>query len=225
MFVPEAFAPPEPGWITELIRGFPLATLVTHGPRRPYVTHLPALLEADVEGTGEAPADLVGTKMYGHLNRANPHWEGLAGPSEAVLVFQGPHGYVSPTVYRAEPAAPTWNFTAVHVQGTLRRIESPERTLEIVRATVATYEREQGTGWDMRSSLGYFDRLLPGVGAFEIDIASVDGMFKLSQDQSPERRTRVSDAFARSGRGLHGELAALMGRLGTPPREGTDGPR
>lgn len=224
MFVPDAYLPPGPAWTLELIRGFPLATLVTSGHERPYATHLPTLLEADLTGRSGPPAELPGTKVFGHMNRANPHWDLLSEPTAAVLIFQGPHGYVSPTVYESAPAAPTWNFTAVHVHGTLRRIDDPERTLQIIRATVETYERVVGTGWDMRSSLGYFDQLLPGVGAFEIEVESVDGMFKLSQEQPPKRRARARRSFALSDRGTHRELAALMGKLDETSAGGPDGP-
>jgi transcriptional regulator len=64
----------------------------------------------------------------------------------------------------------------------------------------------------MNGSVGYFRTLLPGVGAFTLDIESVDGMFKMSQEQNPAVRRRVRDAFSESTCGLHQELAVMMDR-------------
>lgn len=213
MFVPDIYQPPAASWVEELVRSFPLATLVTPGPERPFVTHLPTVLEDDLSGTVARPSGLVGSTILGHLNRANPHWLALRPGTAAVLVFQGPNGYVTPTIYGTTPAAPTWDFAAVHVHGTLHPIDSRAKTMRVVRETARIFEDRFAAGWDMSRSLGYFGQLLPGVAAFEVEIESVDGMFKLSQEQSPEVRRRVSDAFRRSERGLHRELAEMMNRL------------
>ena len=207
MYVPEIYRPPDRAWAVELVRDNPLALLVTDGPGGPYATHLPTVLPPLSGG------ELTGVRMHGHLNRANPHWPALAGAGRALLVFQGPHGYVSPTVYGTDPAAPTWNFTAVHLRGAVSVVSDREETLDVIRRTVAALERRAGTGWDMTRSLGYFDELLPGVGAFRLDVETVDCMVKLSQEKPAEVRERVIRAFRSSGRGLDRELAALMARL------------
>ncbi|EOT05059.1 hypothetical protein K530_05400 [Streptomyces noursei CCRC 11814] len=84
----------------------------------------------------------------------------------------------------------------MHVRGWLEPVGDRESSLQIITETVAAYERDLGTGWDMTESLGYFRQLLPGVGAFRLAIDTVDGMFKLSQEQSPEVRERVACEFA-----------------------------
>lgn len=211
MFVPEIYRPPDPAWLTELVRAYPLAILVTTGPDGPLATHLPIVLAADVDGT-EPPETLEGTTLYGHLNRANPHWAALDGGANALVIFQGPDGYVSPAVYRTTPAAPTWDFTAVHVHGTLRPVARPAHTMRIVRATARVFEARFGDGWDQTSSLGYFGTLLPGVGAFALTVTAAEGMFKLSQEQEPDVRGRVAESFANSDHGLHRRLAALIER-------------
>jgi predicted FMN-binding regulatory protein PaiB len=218
VYVPDIYQPPEPAWNSDLIRRFPLAVLLTSGPERPFATHLPAILADDFDGA-PVPAGLAGGQIYGHLNRRNPHWAALVSGSPATLIFTGPHGYVSPAVYEFTPAAPTWNFTAVHVHGILRRIETQEDTMRVVSATARTLEARLGAGWDMNGSTGYFQTLLPGVGAFVLDIQSVDGMFKMSQEQKPAVRHRVSGAFSKSPRGLHRELAGLMDHLYQPVNE------
>lgn len=206
MYVPKDYQTPDDRAALRLIREQPLATLLTNGPEVPWATHLPVIVPAELDP--ERP--LAGQVLLGHLNRANPHWTALRDGPRGVLVFQGPHGYVSPHVYQVNPAAPTWNFTSVHVHGTVRPMPGKDAAMRVVRATVATFEDRFGHRWDDGESLGYFQRMIGGVGAFEFHIDSVDSMFKLSQEKEPEIRERVADSFAASPLGSHRELAALM---------------
>ncbi|MFJ2193507.1 FMN-binding negative transcriptional regulator [Kitasatospora sp. NPDC087861] len=217
MFVPECYREPDGSWMAELVRRNPLAQLVTNGPAAdgPRVTHLPVI--RDPAMTGDWPPDLSGGLLVGHMNRANPHWAALESGTTALLTFTGPHAYVSPTLYGVTPASPTWNFTAVHVRGVLRKIATIEETLEVVKATVRAFERdfgsELGVEWDMTGSLDYFRSIVPAVGAFRFEVTGADGMFKLSQEKEPEIRDRVRQCFAQRDSGRHREAAALMGRL------------
>ncbi|MCK2216180.1 FMN-binding negative transcriptional regulator [Actinomadura sp. ATCC 31491] len=223
MFVPGPYRQPAGGWTAELVRGNPLALLATNGPADagPYATHVPVI--PDPAGPEPWAADLSGAVLLGHMNRANPHWKALEPGGPALVTFTGPHAYVSPAVYRVSPAAPTWNFTSVHVHGTLSPIRGEAETLEVVCATVRAFEAAFGTGWDMTDSLGYFRRILPGVGAFRIAVTRAEGMFKLSQEQRPEIRERVRASFAARPSCGARQVAELMGRLAgepvPPPRD------
>ncbi|HEY0697272.1 MAG TPA: FMN-binding negative transcriptional regulator [Micromonospora sp.] len=213
MFVPTLYRQPDTSWMVDLVRRNPLALLVTGGTAStgPNATHLPAI--PDPAMTGEWPENLVGATLLGHLNRANPHWGTLRTGAVALLTFTGPHAYVSPTVYQTAPAAPTWNFTAVHVRGVLELLPAGEETLQVVQATVRAFEAQFGAEWDMTDSLGYFRKILPAVGAFRLTITGADGMFKLSQEQEPEIRERVRRSFSERDCGRHRATAELMGRL------------
>ncbi|MEV6977958.1 FMN-binding negative transcriptional regulator [Kitasatospora sp. NPDC093806] len=214
MFVPELYRPQDPAWVLEVIRAHPLATMLVNGPEEPFATHLPVIPAEETLALGGGESGLVGATLLGHLNRSNPHWAALAEGTDAVLVFQGPHGYVSPTVYRTTPAAPTWNFVTVHVHGRVEPLAAGAETLAVVRETVRTFERDLGTGWDMTESLSYFEEIAPAVGAFRFTVTAAEGMFKLSQEKTPEVRKLVADSFEASGHGRHRELAAAMHRFG-----------
>jgi len=219
MYVPKPYQVDEQ-WSKELIRRHPLAILMTNGPRVPFATHLPTIVPPDERARLDTGEPLVGRTMFGHLNRLNPHWAALEPGGPAILVFQGPNSYVSPTVYEATPAAPTWNFTSIHLHGTLRAIDDREVTLQIIRWTVEAFEAEFGANWDMRPSFGYFDNIVSGVGAFVFEIEAVDSMFKLSQEQPAEVQERVVRSFAASDRcPRHRELAKLMRRI-NPAQDG-----
>ncbi|MFD4607411.1 FMN-binding negative transcriptional regulator [Streptomyces sp. NPDC058440] len=210
MYVPEVYRPKNPAWVLDAVRGNPLATLVSNGPDVPMATHLPVIPVESTLGRGSGDTGLVGTSFNGHLNRSNPHWAALASTSRGLLVFRGPGAYVSPTVYDVTSAAPTWNFIAVHVRGTITRLTDGDQTLDVIRATVRTYERDHGTGWDMTESIPYFERILPGVGAFRFDVTEAEAMFKLSQEKPDDIRDRVADAFTRANSGPGHDVAAAM---------------
>ena len=213
MFVLDLYREPEPSWILDTMRRNPLALLTSNGDAdsAPYATHVPVIIDPTLS---EDPADLVGTTLWGHLNRANPHWAALGRTGVAGLVFRGPGGYVSPTVYQTCPAAPTWDFVAVHVRGSVQRLLSEEAGMDTVTQTVRAFEGRFGDGWDPADSQSYFRSIVPGVGAFRMVVTHVDAMFKLSQEQPSEVRDRVHSDFASRESSEYREIAALMGRLG-----------
>lgn len=213
MFVPHHYREPNGTWMVDVLRGNPLALMLSNGPEdgEPFATHLPVI--PDPEMGGEWSEDLSGGLLLGHMNRANPHWKSLEDGTPVLVIFTGPHAYISPTVYEVTPAAPTWNFTSVHAHGVLHKITGMEPTLEVVKATVRAFEADFGTGWDMEQSQNYFRQIAPAVGAFRISITKADGMFKLSQEQKPEVRDRVVQSFAERDSARHHATAKLMTQL------------
>jgi transcriptional regulator len=213
MFVPSPYRQPDNSWMVDVIASNPLALMTSNGAPGdvPFATHLPAI--GGPESIDSEPADLRGSILLCHLNRANPHWSAIEDGSVVLLTFTGPHAYVSPTVYELTPAAPTWNFTSVHVRGTVQKIDSIEETLGVVQATVRALESRFGAGWDMTGSVDYFRKIVPAVGAFRVRVTGAEGMFKLSQEQSREVRDRVQLSFSRHPCTRHSELAGLMDRL------------
>lgn len=199
--------------MVDLIRGNPLALAVANGSPEngPFATHLPVIF--DPETSGDWSGELPGATLLGHMNRENPHWAALETGGVLLLTFTGPHSYVSPTVYEVTPAAPTWNFTAVHVRGVVEKIDSMEETLGVVQSTVRAFEGAFGNGWDMTESLDYFRKIAPGVGAFRFTVTGAEGMFKLSQEQPGEVRDRVRESFGQSACTYKRETAGLMSRL------------
>lgn len=203
VFVPEIYRTRQQHWLSRIIRSHPLAAMVTNGPDAPYATYLPVISES------ETPSE-VGATLLGHMNRANPHWGALKDGMAACLLFTGPNGYVSPTIYQTTPAAPTWNFAAVHLHGTLELFTSIDETLDVVRRTVATFEAAFGRNWDPEPSLKYFRAIVPGVGAFRFTVTAVDGQYKLSQEKDDDVQKRVIDWFAASENGSYRDLANIM---------------
>lgn len=209
MFVPAFYRADSEEWPRRIIRDHALATLTTNGADVPYATHLPSLLAPGVpEG-----APLVGSELIGHMNRSNPHWRSLTDGMRALMVFQGPGCYVTPTVYRTNPAAPTWDFVSVHLRGRLRLVQGEEQTFQIILATVERLESTFRGTWDPASSLEYFRQILPGVGAFRLEIEAVDTMLKLSQEKTVDVQELVIQSFE-DGDGNGPQLARMMREYG-----------
>ncbi|MGO2111628.1 MAG: FMN-binding negative transcriptional regulator [Pseudoclavibacter sp.] len=211
----EKYRAPSGPDLVELVRRNPFALVVSAAPgRAPVATHTPVIVPAD-----EAPTDtLVGTTLLGHVARRNPQWRDLSSAGPVLLVFTGPHGYVSPTSYGYTPSVPTWDYAAVHLTATVEVLEARDDCLRIVRETVRAAEELMPTPWDDTDSVPTFERIVDGVVGFRLHVTEERAVFKVSQDMPADVRERVA-RDARERGDAHGDLAALVeseGRLVCP---------
>lgn len=115
--------------VLDFIQKNSFATLYTHVEGRPWATHLPVFLEGKPEGK---------FVLHGHLAKANSQWKHLTQSEEVMVVFHGPHAYISSSWYTHENV-PTWNYLAVHVYGKVRLIEG-EELMHHLKSLVDQYE-------------------------------------------------------------------------------------
>lgn len=167
----------------------------------PVATHLP--LVAKDEGENGL--------LEGHFARANRHWQALAG-RETLVVFSGPHSYVSPALYVDPLSVPTWNYIAVHAYGTLALVEDEPGKEGLLFGLIEAHEPAFAEKW--RAMPAAFRRsMLAGIVGFRIPIARIEGKFKISQNRDPEERRNVQAAHA-AGSDDQRALAAWMERMG-----------
>lgn len=209
MYTPDIFALTDPAEVRRTLHEHGFALLVTAAEGAPMASHLPFLFDA---GRGPKGALLC------HMAKANPQWKDFpaleATGREALVVFQGPHGYVSPSWYAAGPAVPTWNYLAVHAYGTLRIIDDPAEIKAHQARLVDTHEAGFAVPWSMAGqSEKYIARMLRGIVAFEIPISRLEAKAKLNQNKSDADRQGVIAALEASGRPGDLELAAIMRRV------------
>ena len=175
------------------------------GPESPaplVATHLPLVVK------DEGPHGLI----EGHFARANRHWQSLAG-RETLVVFSGPHSYVSPTLYVDPHSVPTWNYIAVHAYGTLSLVEDEAGKDALLAGLIQANEPAYAEKW--RDLPGGFRRsMLDGIVGFRIPIARIEGKFKISQNRDEPERRNVHAAHA-AGTPDQQALAAWMERMGT----------
>jgi transcriptional regulator len=209
MLIPKMYRPRRASDVIETVRRNPLALVATNGAETPFATHAPVVVERIAAGSEEAES-LVGASLLGHMNQANDHWRALQEGGNVLVVFQGPHGYISPVAYEKRPAAPTWNFITVHLRGRIEPIAPGEPTFDVVTSTVRELEKVAGTAWDMTESLDYFRKIQPGVGAFRVHVETVEAMFKLSQEHSAEVRRSIRDHLSTHGGVMSRPLSEAM---------------
>jgi transcriptional regulator len=132
------------------------------------------------------------------MARPNPQWRAFSQDREVLVIFQGPHTYVSPSWYVTEPNVPTWNYAVVHAYGRPRVITEQEEWMRVIRDSVATYESGFEKPWTVERVGELVPRILPGTVAFEISLTRVEGKFKLNQNRAPEDRRSVMERLERS---------------------------
>jgi transcriptional regulator len=187
--------------LVAFMQRYSFATLFTTAGPGPQATHLPLLVAASGDEL----------RLVGHMARANPQWHELEA-HPVLVVFSGPHAYISPTHYEQERSVPTWNYLAVHATGRARLVTEPARVLEIMAATIAQYEAGYQPQWD-RLPPDYQAGLLRGIVAFELTITELQGQQKLSQNKTPGEQQRIREALAGSPDQPAREVAAYMARL------------
>ena len=201
MYTPNAFRVTEFDALSSFIEQYDFATIVSSPATGLVASHVPVILDRS------QPVAV----LRAHFARANEHWHAFDGSSEALIMFQGPHAYVSPSWYKTSPAVPTWNYAAVHVYGKPTIVEGAEPANALLRTLVAKYENHREKPWRMEDAGAEFiERLTAAIVTFEIPIDRIEGKFKLSQNRSDEDRRGTI-------RGLEGEtdegassVAALM---------------
>lgn len=185
MYIPASFRFDDQTAIFDFAERYGFATLVTEHDGVPFATHLPLLLERD---SGER-----GT-IVGHMARANPQWCEAAGQT-VLVIYLGPHAYVSPTWYAEPNTVPTWNYGAVHAYGKLEIIEDAAAVVDIVARTVDFYERSMPQPWQFDGETPPAESLVKQIVGFRIPVERWEGKWKLNQNHSVERRQRVIAAL------------------------------
>ncbi len=192
-----------------LIRSHPLGLLVSLGPSGLLANLIPFVLR-----TGDSERGV----LQAHMARANPQWRELDGQS-VLVVFQGPEAYVSPTLYATKretgKVVPTWNYTMVQARGKARlQDRTAWLTPQLVALTTAR-EAARAQPWAVTDAPSdYIEAQKKAIVGIEIEIAGLEGKWKLSQNQ-PEanRRSVVAGFAAEEGTREMAELVRTYGRL------------
>ena len=199
MYIPASHAETDPAKLHEFMIRNSFATLVTESEAGMVASHLPLLFDADAGRMG---------MLMGHMARANPQWRDVRG--EVMVLFTGPHVYISPAWYEADGTVPTWNYTAVHAYGTFQVVEDREILLELLRRTVATYESPRPRPWTFDESAPHVNQMIRSIVGFRIEIERLEGKWKLSQNHPEERRRRVIKALEQQPDEHSQAVAAMM---------------
>ncbi len=202
MYIPKYYREEHRQTILAFVRQNNFAALVTFDGEKPIATHIPVEV-ADSEG---------GWTIYGHISGANPQKKTLGG-QEALLIFQGPHTYISARWY-ADVDVPTWDYMIVHVCGKIREIEGDE-LYPVLSRLVERHEpnsayRLEGLPPDM------VQKEIRGIVGFAVDVTRVDAGYKLSQKKTGEERENIVAELEKRGDDDSVRIAAAIRRQGEP---------
>ena len=181
MYIPANFRVTDDAKIRAFMEQFDFATIVSSPPTGLLATHTPVV----VRSTGTS-----GLVILGHVARDNPHWQVMDGLSESLVIFHGPHSYVSPTWYVNSPAVPTWNYAVVHAYGKPKFRQERDFLESVLAELVGRYENaEREKPWRIEAQPKEFhERMLTRIVGFEMPVLSVEAKFKLGQNRRPEDR-------------------------------------
>jgi transcriptional regulator len=202
LYNPPRFAYPVSGAI-EMMQRLRFGTIVSMDNGELQFSHLP--LVVDVED-----GRLVG--LRGHFARANPHSKALERNPEAVVIFNGPNAYVSAQWYTpGNPAAPTWNYVVIHVEGRVKLASSEAETSRIVDDLIRVNEAELPTKWRLEDySPARRAALLPHIVGFAFEITKLDPKFKLTQHYGDADKRGAAAGLMTRGTEAAREIAELM---------------
>lgn len=156
--------------IIEVIKTYPLATIISIKDNEPLITHLPLIFK---DG-----------KLVGHIDIYNPQTELLKDNNNITILFYGPQCYISPSIYTTTQL-PTWNYIRVHLKGKVKAIESTEALKESLIKMTEFLEAPDHK-YILDADNPRLDANLNYIKLFEIDIETWEGKFKLSQDKHPK---------------------------------------
>ncbi|GAB4124135.1 MAG: FMN-binding negative transcriptional regulator [Roseiflexaceae bacterium] len=189
MYIPRSFHEQCLEELLAFMQANSFITLVSVVDGVPYASHVPVAIR---EHTGEVT-------LHGHLAKANPHWQHF-GTGESLAIFTGPHAYISPTLYEKVESVPTWNYIAVHATGPVRSFQLADdqaALLASMELLIQTYEHSYQQQWDSLSET-FREGMLKGIVGFELQVAKLEGKYKLSQNRSMADRHSVARALLES---------------------------
>ncbi|MDE2090902.1 MAG: FMN-binding negative transcriptional regulator [Gammaproteobacteria bacterium] len=201
MYTPDAFKLDELARLQGMMRRYPFALLLTKNTASLDATHLPFMVDAERGPHGT---------LLAHMARANPHWRLFDGQREALVVFTGPHAYISPSWYADKVTVPTWNYVAIHAHGRPVIVTEKARVRAMLERLVSEHEAYVKPPWSTAQAGEYVQQQLDYIVAFEMQITRLEGKFKLNQNRSRIDQQGVVRALSGSEDPMEREIADLM---------------
>lgn len=197
MYIPKHFKIDDEDQIYEFIEKYSFATLYSTHMGEPYATQLPLILKKDENA------------LYGHFARPNGQWKDI-GNQTVLVVFQGPHCYISPSWYEIKDAVPTWNYVSIHLYGKVDIIEDEKVIFDSLNEMVNKYEKPDSPYNLKNVESRYVEGMSKGIVAFKITINKIEAKAKLSQNHPVERQELIIEHLERSSDQNDLQVAYLM---------------
>jgi transcriptional regulator len=197
MYIPKQFIIDDENIIYNIIKENGFATLFSQHNGEPYATHLPLMLNKSDNA------------LYGHFARPNEQWKD-AENQQVLVVFQGPHCYISPSWYETMKAVPTWNYVSIHLYGKMEIIEDGKVILDSLNDLVNKYESPDSPYNLDAVEPSFIEGMSQGIVAFRIKITKIEAKAKLSQNQPVERQELIIKNLENTSKQDNLQVASLM---------------
>lgn len=169
----------------------------------PFATHMPVVVDRSRGPHGT---------LISHIARANPQWQHFANGQEILVLFSGPHAYVSPSWYAGDYNVPTWNYMAVHAYGKPKVITDPAQLQQMLTDLVATFEQNLSPEWRVDWADERKQNMMNAIVGFEMKITRLEGKSKLNQNKTAADQQGVIDALRQSSDTAITQVAEQMAK-------------
>jgi len=188
MYIPDIYKNEDQEEIKDFLQKNSFGILVNQTDGKLWATHIP--LELDKNEAGKSI-------LVGHISKENPQWKSFNTNSEVLAIFSGPHSYISPSWYDHENV-PTWNYTAVHIYGTVKIIEG-EALLLSLKKLIDKYEANSENPIRMEDLSEETMSQAQGIVAFEIEINTIQAVKKMSQNRDAKNYKNIISELEKTG--------------------------
>ncbi|MCY9186403.1 MULTISPECIES: FMN-binding negative transcriptional regulator [Bacillus] len=199
MYIPKYYKVTNVDDIWDFVQNNSFGTIITTAQGKPIATHLPLQLMKE------------GDTYYitGHIAYGNPQWRTFETCEDVLVMFQGPHAYISSSWYEKENV-PTWNYQAVHVYGTASILNEEELKHDLTML-LQKYEknRESPVLWD-KLSPQLLESQLKGIVGFKMKVEEIHASYKLSQNRNEKDYMNIIDQLRHEGNPNSKQMAELM---------------
>lgn len=198
MYIPEFNRIEDRATAVAFMKENPFAIFVSSSEGGLIATHLPLLVK-------EVGGKIV---LRGHFAKSNHHWSGVE-QEESLVIFHGPHAYISPSLYEIRESVPTWNYATVHVYGRAKPIADMAEAERVLADLIAQFDPSYYRQW-LTFSEEYRDKMLRRIVAFEFEARRVETKFKLGQNRTQAEQDNLIQSLQSSADTAVAGLAALM---------------
>ncbi|WP_312470271.1 FMN-binding negative transcriptional regulator [Neobacillus sp.] len=199
MYIPKHFKMDDDETIYGFIEKNSFATLISQHNGEPYATHLPLTLDKE-KGI-----------LYGHFARPNGQWKDIEN-QQILVIFQGPHCYISPSWYETNKAVPTWNYVAIHVYGQMEMVMEGQELFDSLVEMVNKYEKPDSSYQLKDVDSSFIEGMSRGIVGFKIKIERIEGKTKLSQNHLVDRQELIIKQLENTSDQQNKQIANLMKR-------------
>jgi transcriptional regulator len=202
MYIPEFNRIEDQVVAIAFMRANPFAILVSNTDDGPFATHLPVIV-------AEANQQIM---VRAHVAKSNPHWKMLE-QKDSLLIFHGPHAYISPALYEIRESVPTWNYATVHAYGRGNILPAVADKHQVLSELISQFDSAYLSHWNSFDEQ-YRSRMLNHIVAFEIPVTRIEAKFKLSQNRTKAEQENVIQSLGTSPDPAISGVANLMRERG-----------